>query len=97
MVNLPPLIYLLATLYVNSEQSPTVALGTAGDTAHLRGCGQMCRLQKEAKMEGLKGEGKCLICGVKILQSDYIRRYFFVRTNETKKHEPNLMSNVLQN
>lgn len=49
MVNCPPLSYLLATLYVNSEQSPTITLGTAGDAAHLRGRGQMCRLQKKSK------------------------------------------------
>lgn len=54
--NCPPLSYLLATLYVNSEQSPTVALGTAGDAAHLRGRGQMCWLQNEVKMEERRGK-----------------------------------------
>lgn len=45
------LTYLLAALYADSEQSPTVALSTAGDAAHLRGRGQVCALQQEIRMQ----------------------------------------------
>lgn len=51
MVTRPSLSYLFASLYVYSEQSPAVVLGTAGDAAHLRGRGQMCWLQKEGKVK----------------------------------------------
>lgn len=60
MVTCPSLSYLFASLYVYSEQSPAVVLGTAGDAAHLRGRGQMCWLQKEAKVKG-KYENVCYI------------------------------------
>lgn len=50
------LTYLLAALYADSEQSPTVALSTAGDAAHLRGRGQVCALQQEIRMEEKEGE-----------------------------------------
>lgn len=48
--------YLFASLDVDGEQSPTVALGAAGDAAHLRGRGQVCGLQEERKMDE-KGRG----------------------------------------
>lgn len=50
--------YLLASLYVDSEQSPAVALRAAGDAAHLGGRGQMCGLQQEIKM---KKEGEEMV------------------------------------
>lgn len=48
--------YLLSSLYVDSEQSPSVALSAAGDAAHLGWRGQMCGLQQEIKMEQKEGE-----------------------------------------